>query len=232
MSVCRASSEFTKTNSIYLCRALDDFGWLEHGFPTRTASLHPGPIPITTLRQVHSAEVRNANSLEDRALEGDALIASRTGIRVGVRTADCVPILMADPKTRSVAAVHAGWRGTLARIGARTVEQMTAEFGTDPENLQVAIGPSIRVCCYEVGEDVAGQFRSLFPEWKDADHTNGWKSLDLIEANRRTLAGAGVPSAHVHDLGLCTFCCADEFYSYRREPENPGRMISFIGRAM
>jgi polyphenol oxidase len=232
MSICQDSSEFIKVNDVYRCRALESLGWVEHGFSTRSAFPAAGSVPITTLRQVHSAEVHNGNGLEDRALEGDALIANRTGIRIGVRTADCVPILIADPQTRSVAAVHAGWRGTAAGIVARAVAQMAAEFGAESKNLQVAIGPAVRSCCYEVGSDVAVQFRDLFPEWKEADRDGGRRSLNLIEANKRLLVGARVRPDHIHDMGLCTFCCAQEFYSYRREPKNPGRMLSFIGRTL
>jgi uncharacterized protein, YfiH family len=222
---------FQKDNfGVYRCIPLEAFDWMEHGFSTRHASGFLARSPATTLRQVHSAEVWNAHGLTDRCCEGDALISNEPAKRIAVRTADCVPILMADPSTRSIAAVHAGWRGTVAKIALQTVERLRAEFSVNPSDLHVAIGPCIRKCCYEVGAEVAGQFLEFFPEWTADEQTFSRKRIDLAETNRRILASAGVPRAQIHDSGLCTFCRATDFFSYRREPEDPGRMVSFIAQ--
>jgi len=146
-----------------------------------------------------------------------------------VRTADCVPILLADPTLRTVAAIHAGWRGTAAEIVRHAVEGLRTEFGTNVNHLHAAIGPSIRACCYEVGTEVAEQFRRIFPEWPV--HVEEARTmLDLVEANRRILVGSGVPQSQIYDSGLCTVCCPAEFHSFRRDPRDRGRMVAFIRR--
>jgi YfiH family protein len=212
-------------DGIYRCDAFQRFVWQEHGFGTRAIS----PRVDITLRQVHSDHVVNANGLsQDRSEEGDALITDQTNKAIGVRTADCVPILLLDAKNRAVAAVHAGWRGSAADITKRTLEGMETAFGTKPAYVHAAFGPSIRLCCYEVGEEVAARFSSLFPEWGEEEKIA--RKVDLPEANRRLLIQAGVPSEQIFDLGLCTTCQTAQFFSYRREPENPGRMVSSIMR--
>jgi polyphenol oxidase len=225
------SSDFRKDSAgIYRCIPFEALGWIEHGFSTRDASECLASHPPITLRQVHSAEVWNAHGLTDRCQPGDALISNELAKRIGVRTADCVPILIADAGLRSVAAVHAGWRGTAAKIALRTVERLRAEFGANPADLRVAIGPCIRECCYEVGNDVARQFHEFFPEWPSGTETLIPKRIDLAESNRRILLSAGVSADHIYDSGLCTFCQALDFFSYRREPQDPGRLVAFIAR--
>ncbi|HEX4771451.1 MAG TPA: peptidoglycan editing factor PgeF [Bryobacteraceae bacterium] len=212
-------------DGIYRCDAFQRFLWQEHGFGTRTAS----PRVDITLRQIHSDRVVNANARSgDREEEGDALITDQTGKAIGVRTADCVPILLLDAKNRAVAAVHAGWRGSAGQIIQRTLESMEAAFGTRPADVHAAFGPSIRVCCYEVREEVAARFASLFPEWGEEEKVT--RQLNLPEANRRLLLAGGVPPEQIFDLGLCTTCQTAQFFSYRREPENSGRMVSSILR--
>ncbi len=149
--------------------------------------------------------------------EADALITDQLGLAIAVRTADCYPILLADAQNRAVAAIHAGWRGTAAQIVRKTLERMSAEFGTDPRNVLVCIGPGIGVCCYEVGDDVSRQFG-----------LSGRTHLDLASENRKQLEAAGVPPLNIEALGVCTFCDAERFFSYRREKEKAGRMTSFI----
>jgi hypothetical protein len=227
MPSCHAAPQFARRGNVYRCIAFEEFEWLSHGFSTRDAQLPGG---IITLKQVHSAHVRNAAGIADRAVEGDALISNEGGTLVGVRTADCVPILLADPETRAVAAVHAGWRGTAAALVRSTVEHLHKEFGSDPIHLRAAIGPSIRVCCYEVGPEVAENFRPVFPEWNIGNGRRGRTMLDLVEANTRILLEAGIPCEQIYDSGLCTFCCPAEFHSYRRDPCDTGRMVAFVGR--
>jgi polyphenol oxidase len=188
--------------------------WATHGFGTR----HPSPAPdsVSSLKQIHS----NLALLADEpgvVGEGDALITNHPGLAVSVRTADCYPILLADPRNRAIAAVHAGWRGTAAQIVIRTLEKMKSEFGTEPADVSAAIGPGIGVCCYEVGEDVSRQFGF-------AIRTH----LDLMSENRKQLEEAGVSPQNIQALDVCTFCDAERFFSYRREKEKAGRMTSFI----
>ncbi len=210
-------------DGIYRCDALQEFVWQTHGFGTRQAN----PPADVTLRQIHSDRVLNAHALRNREAEGDALITDDIGKSVGVRTADCVAILLLDCRRRAIAAAHAGWRGTAARLIERTVESMRHDFGSAPPDMYAAIGPCIRGCCYEVGADVAAQFAPLFPEWEPV---TGKRKLDLPEANRRQMHAAGMNADRIFDCGLCTTCQSAQFFSYRREPENPGRMLASISR--
>jgi YfiH family protein len=229
MSSARPASGFFKdSNHIYHCLPFENLKWLEHGFLTSRSLLVPQLI--TTPRQIHSDQVVSARPLGGRTADGDALITDLIGQRIGVRTADCVPILLVDANTRAVGAVHAGWRGTLAGIASKAVLRLCAEFGTDPADVHVAIGPAIGACCYEVGVEVAERFSDIFAGSVPLRSPNGRPLLDLIEANRRTLIAASVPEHQVYSSGLCTYCCRNDFFSYRRDPANPGRMTSYIGR--
>jgi polyphenol oxidase len=210
-------------DGIYRCAEFQHFVWQSHGFGTRLAN---PPVDVT-VRQIHSDQVWNAHPLADRQCEGDALITDDLNRSIGVRTADCVPILLLDIGKRAVAAIHAGWRGTVAGIVVRAIEKMHSDFGTQPGDIRAAFGPCIRECCYEVGPDVASQFSPFFPEWPPVQ---GKQRLDLAEANRRHLVASGVPASHIFDSGLCTVCLPEHFFSYRREPHNPGRMLSVIAR--
>jgi YfiH family protein len=189
--------------------------WLRHGFGTRATD---GWLPeYTNVKQIHSDKVVTADGRSGCLEPGDALITSEPGKWIGVRTADCVPILIADPLHRAVAAVHAGWRGTVASIAGHTVERLTREFGSDPAELRVAIGPAIGRCCFEVGPEVAQQFNT----------TDTY--IDLLEANYRILAAAGVTPGHIDVMRLCTVCCGDkDFHSFRRDKDQSGRMVSAI----
>ena len=225
-------------------------------------------LPLVAIRQMHSGMIRALGGAatgwpEERkpedlmtadgkpVLRGDGLIAARPGTMLGVLTADCVPVLLADTRTRAVAAFHAGWRGTLARIVERGVGTMRLQFGSRPEDLVAAIGPAIRACCFAVGEEVKFEFESQFSyapeilsEVYDSDpvrdkypllfltarapgHSNIGPQihLDLIEANRRQLLEAGVPSAGIHVVAECTACTRLEngrrkYFSPR--PGSPG----------
>ena len=202
---------------------MQQFIWQKHGFGTRRGS----PEAEITLKQIHSNQVWNAHRLKDREHEGDALVTDEVCKSIGIRTADCVPILLLDCRTRAVAAVHAGWRGSAGAIVTRTIEKMVSDFGTDPNDLYAAMGPCIRACCYKVSPEVAEQFAPLFPECEPAP---GTPCVDLSEANRRQMQAAGVQPGRIYDSGLCTACESAQFFSYRREPENPGRMLASIVR--
>lgn len=181
-----------------------------------------------TLRQVHSAIVWNADGVEDQQEAGDALVTAQVGRSIGTRTADCVPLLLLDRRTRAVAAAHAGWRGTAAHIARATVEKLRVDHGSRPRDLYAAIGPCIRPCCYEVSFEVA----ELFAAWPDSVQRlpKCKPRLDLAQINRSQMLAVGVPSAQIFNCALCTCCLADRFFSFRREPDNPGRMLSSICR--
>lgn len=189
--------------------------WLEHGFGTRGGPLSQNGM--ASLKQIHSATCQIADQA-GHAGEGDALLTRAPGITVSVRTADCFPILLADPVHRAVAAVHAGWRGTAAGVAAATLHKMRESFGTHPHDVFVAIGPGIGACCYEVGEEVARRFGM---------ETAG--RLDLAAHNLRQLIEAGIPQSQIETLGACTFCRAERFHSWRRDGARAGRMISYAG---
>lgn len=214
------------SDGIYRCDAFQEFFWQRHGFGTRQAS----PEAQVTLRQVHSDRVINADGVRNRDREGDALITDCIAKSIGVRTADCVPILLLDCRSRAIGAIHAGWRGTLAGIVKHAIEKMREDFETDPTDVYAAMGPCIRACCYLVDLDVADQFSPFFPEWQPITSRDGKRALDLPEANRRQMQETGVSSERIFDCGLCTTCQTADFYSFRREPENPGRMVSAIER--
>ena len=175
------------------------------------------------VKQVHGDQVLQA-PVADGA-EADAIWSGRAGDAVGVKTADCIPLLLEDPKGRRVAAVHAGWKGTFAQIAARAIETL-ARQGSEPKHLRAAIGPSIRVCCYQVGDALAAQFIARFGE-AVVVRRDGHPYLDLQAALRSTLAHCGVPVAQVDDLRLCTACDA-RFYSHRRDQGLTGRHFSFV----
>ncbi len=217
------------------------------------------PAELTMLHQIHSGLVHqfaaSAAGAAEPPLRGDGSITSESGRMLAIQTADCIPILVADVRQRIVAAFHAGWRGTLARIAERGVGRMRAEFGSRPADLTAAIGPGIGRCCYSVGEEVRMEFTSqfgyageLFQEVFDLDpikqkypmlfltarapgHSNLGPSihLDLAEANRRQLLDAGLKYGNIHALGLCTACDTRRFFSHRAEQGFTGRMLSVIG---
>lgn len=220
------------------------------------AALGAKSTPMVALKQIHSDLVHRVDRAPEGVLQGDALITKTPGLLLAVQTADCVPILLADKRTRTVAAIHAGWRGTLARIATKALGQMQMEFGTKPADVIAAIGPSIGVCSYEVGAEVVQKFAAQFAEaraWfdgpydrllsSDAPNPVKWLSmmppghdpplptaqLDLIAANRWQLADAGVPEANIAAANLCTACNLSAFFSYRREPNKTGRLMAAIG---
>jgi YfiH family protein len=194
--------------------------------------------------QVHGTNVRLIKTLSDaRPAEDargdtvycDAIVSDARGVLAGVKTADCVPILIGDPTTGAFAAVHAGWRGTLAEIAAKTLARLTAEYKTRPQDVRVAIGPAAGACCYEVGRDVIDPFRKTFPHQDIFRETReGHACIDLLRANREHLVSAGVEPNKINIAPHCTMCRTDLFFSYRREKNaagKVGRLMSVIGKA-
>jgi YfiH family protein len=190
------------------------YDWLDHGFGTRDSQI--AQDSMASLKQMHSARVLRVSGI-GCAGEADALITNTPGVSISIRTADCFPILLADLEHHTVAAVHAGWRGTAEQIVTRTLDAMRTEFGTIPAQVVVAIGPGIGACCYEVGPDVAQKFG-----------VEGTTRVDLAAINRDQLLRAGVPAGQIDTLGCCTKCDPERFHSYRRDGEAAGRMISYI----
>jgi len=181
--------------------------------------------PVMKLKQVHSGIVRDIDdtSAANEPFEGDASVTSLRGVILGVQTADCAPILIADSEGRAVAAIHAGWRGTAARIVEVAVARFIEKFKVAAADLVAAIGPHIGVCCYEVGPEVVEAIA-------DPSAFQG-RHLNLAAANRNQLITAGLSADRIETSSLCTACREDLFYSYRREGDKTGRMLSVIGIA-
>jgi YfiH family protein len=209
-------------------------------------------LKLVSLLQFHSDAISHFESAPTEPSRADASVTKSAGLLLAVQTADCVPILLVDPKNRAVAAVHAGWRGTLARIVEKAIGRMQMQFGSQPADLLAAIGPAIGGCCYEVGTEVAaafsGQFANaaeFFDELRTGDEPNPlqWLNmmppghqpppkkvlLDLPKANRSQLEAAGVTASNIFLSDLCTGCRRDLLFSYRKEGAQSGRMMAVIG---
>ena len=215
-------------------------------------------VPLVTVRQFHSNLVLRACAADagrERPRRADGLITDQTGFLLAVQVADCIPVLVADRRKRVVGAFHAGWRGTVKRIVETGVGRMRLEFGSRPEDLLAAIGPGIGQCCYAVGEEVVSEFTSqfayaaeLFREVFDSDpirmrypmlfltqRAPGHSPigpqihLDLVEANRRQLLGAGLKPTAIQVTGGCTSCHRELFFSHRGSRGHAGRMMAVVG---
>jgi len=213
------------------------------------------PWPFVQVKQIHSSIVHRVKTNAAEPLTGDGLITNAPGLLLSIKTADCVPVLVADANRRVVAAFHAGWRGTVARIVEKGVGEMRRQFGSLPRDLRAAVGPSIRRCCYQVGHEVRAEFESQFSYAEDlfeevfdsnAIHVRypllflnqrapGHGDLgpeihlDLVEANRRQLEDAGLREEHISIVEGCTACDTTRFFSHRAEFGKTGRMMAVIG---
>ena len=214
--------------------------------------------PLITLRQIHSNLIRAAtaaDALRDRPWKADGIVTNEPGLLIGIQTADCIPVIVADKKRKIVAAFHAGWRGTVKRIVEIGIGRMRLDYGSSPQDLVAAIGPGAGPCCYSVGEEVQSQFDSqfayssqLFHEVYSADAVHNKYPmlfltqrapghspigprlhLDLVEANRRQLLDAGMSPRSIQVMGGCTNCQTDLFYSHRASQGHAGRMMAVIG---
>jgi polyphenol oxidase len=192
--------------------------------------IHDGRI--VTMKQVHGdriVQIQDSNIKETG--EADGVLTRQGGVYLGVLTADCVPILFLAPEQRLVAAVHAGWRGALAGIAAKMVQLILEEQSILPSEIEVALGPSIDGCCYEIGRNVA---EPLTDQWSGTANScirnrENKMYLDLRDLNTAILHRAGIPESQIFRIGPCTSCAEDELFSYRREKKQTGRQISFIG---
>jgi YfiH family protein len=209
-------------------------------------------LEFVSLHQIHSDVVRSFAAQPAKQCKGDAITTKTPGLLLGVRTADCAPVLVVDPKKKVVAAIHAGWRGTLLRMVTKAIGQLQMEFGCNPKDLLAAIGPTIGPCCYEVGTEVASAFAAKFPnageffdELRTGDEPNPlqWLNmmppghqpppknviLNLPKANKLQLLDAGIPDKRIYVTNLCTACDVCQLFSYRKERERSGRLLSVIG---
>jgi hypothetical protein len=241
--------------SVLKCRPLE--GVAAHLFTTRDLQMSTagewrragdllGVAEVVTLNQIHGREVvasrrgSSGGSQHAARRDGDVLVSDDPDVAIGVRAADCVPLLLADSRTGVVAAVHAGWRGTAAGAAPAAVEALAREFGAKPEDLVAAIGPCIGACCYEVGAELvdafaaAGHARRLIDRWFLATPPQRGRlerprlRLDLVAANRDQLMLAGLPEKNIFASGLCTAMHHDVLTSYRAEKEQAGRMAGII----
>lgn len=201
---------------------------LTAGFGDRVAE---PPYPFVRVQQVHGDRVVLADGMapgHHPEVQADALIV-RGGNLAAIATADCVPILLVDPVSRWAAAVHAGWKGTVARIAMAVVASARRD-GVDPASLYAALGPAIGPCCYEVGDDVArvfaGEEMPVVP-----GRATGTSFIDLRQCNARLLISAGLLRGRIRICGPCTRCRSDLYHSYRVDRERAGRQLSWIGWA-
>ena len=214
--------------------------------------------PLVSLRQIHSNILLLAHAEDaERELprEADGLVTDQPGILLGIQTADCIPVLVADRKRKVVAAFHAGWRGTVQRIVELGIGSMRSEFGCQTGDLVAAIGPGVGPCCYAVGEEVRSSFESQFAYarelFRQVDSQDAAQAeyptssviqeasshsllgpslhLNLVEANRRQLLDAGLKPEAVQATGGCTSCQTELFFSHRASKGHAGRMMSVIG---
>ncbi len=229
----------TGWRGILRCTDWHRHAWLVHGFSSRATGdflVWPGEEAVAsafgvhgfgmaTLSQVHSERCVRADSpWGAKRPEADAVVTNRPGMLVGVRTADCLPVLLMDPVTRSVAAIHAGWRGAAAGVLPNAVTALCAEYGGRTGDIRAAIGPGIGVCCFEVGEEVASRFAE-----SHVDRSRDRPHVDLASALIQQLDAAGVSA--VSSCGECTSCALDRYYSHRAEGGDTGRMLAVVGVA-
>ena len=215
-------------------------------------ALNAKDFALVPLKQIHSDVITVFPAEPDKPCKGDASTTNQPGLLLGIQTADCVPILLVDPKKRAVAAIHAGWRGTLSRIAEKSVGRMRLEFSSRPQDLLAAIGPAIGPCCYEVGAEFVSKFAAqfadaaeYFDEPRSGEEPNPlqWLNmappghqpppknvhLDLRKANRSQLLAAGLRPQNIFVSDLCTACRTDVFFSYRKEGAESGRLMSVVG---
>lgn len=184
------------------------------------------------LRQTHSDHIAVVTSGNENTIANtDALITNECGLFICVQTADCVPILLFDPQKKVVAAVHAGWRGTVSKIALKTVQKMAEKFGCQPIDIIAGIGPSIHIHAYEIGNEVVEAVNANFSNASallKPSLNEGKAYFDLWEANQTVLMESGIPEENIEVMGLCSYEHADLFFSARREGIDTGRMVSGI----
>lgn len=186
---------------------------------------------LVCVKQVHTSNVRyiqeedrgkGALSFDSAIADTDALITNIKNLPLAIFTADCLPIFLFAPLVSAIGLIHAGWRGTQENITTKTIKLMQEKFNIAPLDLYAGFGPGVRDCCYEVGEE----FRNIFVQ--DLIERDNRYYLDLIKANKKQLLDLGVKDTNISDSGICTSCQNNEFFSYRREANTAGRIMSVI----
>ena len=236
----------------YRSSLLAGLPWLVHAFSTRGAGKRPEGgdgvgladqqaerrrffalfqlsfTQVYMVNQVHGADVITVEKTAawDPTPEADGLLTNLPGVGLATVHADCVPVLIVDPVRRAIAAIHAGWKGTLAQIVPKALQQMSREYGTVPEDCWAAIGPAIGACCYRVSAERFKLFQKSCPEVGLIEQ-DGIYALDLVAINHHYLRSMGLSDARIDPANLCTSCQREDFYSYRRE-QTTGRMLSLI----
>lgn len=203
----------------------DDPAAVEENLRRVAAAGEFAPEALRLIRQVHGAAAWRASALVEGA-EGDALWARASDgpVVVGVMTADCVPVLLADRAATAVAAIHSGWRGTVANVVGATVKALAGD-GVEPADLVAAIGPCIEVEAFEVGDEVASQFDPAYVRREPGSRPH----VDLVAAVRAQLIASGVPSDSIERVGGCTHSHPERYFSYRRDGAGIGQMLAFVG---
>ena len=234
-----SEGEFTSMNMAF--NRGDDPACVTENYKRLCASAGLGYDSLVASAQDHHTYVRAVTAADKgigiwrpRDKESvDALITDEPGVTLVTYYADCTPLFFVDTKTHAVGLAHAGWRGTVGRIGQRVIAKMTALYGTDPKDIMAAVGPAISVCCYEVDEPCAAQFLALteLDSGKFVFPKGGGKYMvDLLETNRQILAAAGVPEAQITVSDICTDCNSDLLWSHRATKGHRGTMSAFITR--
>jgi polyphenol oxidase len=191
---------------------------------------HAGYAPeqLQIMRHVHGTAVWKVGEPIPDPAEFDGLVTEQRGPVLGAFAADCIPLLFADPVSRVIGSAHAGWRGTVGGVATNVVARM-GELGSRPENIRVALGPSIGPCCFEVGPEVVEQFRAVFGELPDMVVKGPHKDhIDLRVAMRAQLERTGVQADHIDNAPPCTRCEPERFFSYRRDGKDGGVHMGFI----
>lgn len=210
-------------DGFYRSTLLDSLPWLEHGFGARAHGDWLAAAPVAKVKQTHSAVVWRVDSQLGLLGDGDALYTATPGTWLTVRTADCVPVILAHSGHRVAAIVHSGWRGTVQNIAGETLKALARDFDASSRDVVAAIGPSIGRCCFEVGPEVAIQFHQWLPGLGP-----GKTLLDLRHVLQCQLQDAGVAPENISLSEQCTRCSGEDFHSYRRDREAAGRMVSAV----
>ena len=193
-------------------------------------------VVLATCTQVHGTAIARASApLEKWSELGecDALWSDREDVAIGIKIADCLPVTIIDASHGVTVNLHSGWRGAAAGIVPRALEAVRSESSFSAAESRAWLGPSIRQCCFEVGEEVVGAFESRYGSVEEfVDRSRGEKPhLDLAGLTRRVLMAEGVPGSAIHDSGLCTRCEGSIFHSYRRDGGKSGRVLAIAVRA-
>jgi len=214
--------ENVRANRLNACEALD----ISPGGLVAGRQVHGQNVAIVDQQDMGKGALSYADALPDT----DALVTGTRGLPLSSYYADCVPIFLLDPVHKIAALAHAGWKGTVLKIGQKTVNKMVQDFGTDPANCMAGIGPSIGPCCYEVDDRVIGPLRQEFhgsPDFYEVSLPGRWR-LNLWEANRWTLLEAGLLPGNIETAAICTCCHPEAFFSYRAQNGTTGRMAALL----